>query len=226
MKLKKITIMALAATLSLSAAACGGKSESTTAAPAATTEAKKDTTEKAPKELPAPEDIDAAIQKALGEGYLAVIEVPEDEIIMTPLRDLDMTKVDAYVAKQSKVSSVDPDTVMIVKCKDAAYADEIVKSFNEAFAQAMDYARQYPYNVAKVEGTRIYKINDTVMYIVGGARAAEGASEEDAAKLAESEYEKIDEAIRIACGSLPENLAVMTEPEQKVNGDGTPVVGG
>lgn len=45
-------------------------------------------------------------------------------------------------------------------------------------------------------------------------------SDEDAAKLAASEYEKIDNTIKELFGSLPENLAVIPEDNENNNGGG------
>lgn len=177
-----------------------------------------------------PADIEAAIAKALGDGYLATVEVPKEDIMMTVLGRLDMEQVESYLVKQAVVTSVDLDTVVIAKCKEG-YGDEAVKAFNDAYAQTISYIRQYPFGVAKVEGARLYKIGDTVIYVIAGASADEGTSDEDAAKLSAGEYEKIDAAIKNVCGALPENLAVI--PEDSGNNSGAllpeadmPAIGG
>ena len=60
-----------------------------------------------------------------------------------------------------------------------------------------------------------------MIFIIGGANADDNASAEDKAKLAASEYEKIDSAIKELFGTLPENLAVVTEPDDSsANDDG------
>lgn len=51
------------------------------------------------------------------------------------------------------------------------------------------------------------------MYITAGATPDENASEEDAAKLADEEYKKIDNAVKELFGTLPENLAVIPEDD-------------
>lgn len=166
---------------------------------------------------PSPKDIEAAIAKALGDGYLCTADTPDDEIVLSCIGRLDLTKVDEYVVKKPEVYAM--DTVGIVKCKEG-YTDEAAKLLNDNFAQSISYIRQYPFDVAKVEGTRIYKIGDIVMYITAGAAADAEMSDEDAAKLAASEYEKIDNAIKELFGSLPENLAVMPEDNENNNGGG------
>lgn len=150
-------------------------------------------------------DIEAAIANALGDGYLCTAEIPQEELILSCIGWLDMDKVDEYVVKGPAVFG--QDAVGIVRCK-AGYADEAVKTLNERFAQSIDYIRQYPFDVAKVEGTRIFKVGDIVMYITAGAPYDSGDKEEEA-KLADAEYEKIDNAMKELFGSVPKNLAEM-----------------
>lgn len=90
---------------------------------------------------------------------------------------------------------------------------------HESYAQTLSYSRLYSFSVAKVEGARLYKFGDTVIFVIGGALAENGASAEDKAKLAASEYEKIDSAIKELFGTLPENLAVVTEPDDSNDND-------
>lgn len=166
---------------------------------------------------PSPKDIEAAIAKALGDGYLCTADTPDDEIVLSCIGRLDLTKVDEYVVKKPEVYAM--DTVGIVKCKEG-YTDEAAKLLNDNFAQCISYIRQYAFDVAKVEGTRIYRVGDILMYITAGAPTTAEMSDEDAAKLAASEYEKIDNAVKELFGSLPENLAVMPEDNEDDNGGG------
>lgn len=166
---------------------------------------------------PSPKDIEAAIAKALGDGYLCTADVPDEEMGLSCIGWLDLTKVDEYVVKQPTIYA--QDAVGIVKCKEG-YADEAAKILNDRFAQSISYIRQYPHDVAKVEGTRIYRVGDILMYITAGAPTTAEMSDEDAAKLAASEYEKIDNTIKELFGSLPENLAVIPEDNENNNGGG------
>lgn len=167
-----------------------------------------------------PADVEAAIAKALGDGYLSTVDVPEDEMYLSAMSGIDLSQVESYVAKIAEVSSVNLDTVVAIKCK-PGYADTAVDVLNSSYAQNISYIRQYPFSVAKVEGARLYKIGDTVIFIIGGATADDNASAEDEAKLAASEYEKIDNAIKELFGTLPENLAIVTEPDDSsANDDG------
>lgn len=168
------------------------------------------TSDSAVTKAPEPKEAEAAIAKALGDGYYCTVDVPDDEVNLSCLGRLDLTKVESYVVKQTAIPSVQLDCVAVVKCK-SGYADEAVNALNEYYAQTISYIRQYPFDVAKVEGARVFKSGDVVMYIVAGASADESASEEDAAKLAAAEYKKVDAAVKELFGTLPENLAVIPE---------------
>ena len=226
--MKKIIAMMLALLMAGSMIACtSGKSEETATKEAETTaaagtETEKETETEAAKEV-TPKAIDEAIAEALGDGYLCSVDVTEDEFPMSAVGWLEQDKVKDYVMKQAEVTAVNVDVMAIVKV-DPDYADEAVEIFNQALEQKVSYIRQYPFGVAKVEGARIYKVDDIVMFILAGARADEDASEEDIAKLAESEYAKIDEVIKSFFGSVPENLAVI--PEENQGGGGGGLIGG
>ena len=183
----------LAALMLLSMAACGSNSGET----------------EAPLKAATPAEIEAAVAAALGDGCLATVDVPEEELFTSPLGDLDLSRVKSYVAKQSEVVSVDVDTIVIAECEDG-YADEAVAKLNEAYGRILSYIRQYPFGVAKVEGARLYKVGSTVMLIIAGA-SYDGEDSEAEAKLANEEYQKIDEALKGLFGSLPQNLIQIPE---------------
>ena len=220
--MKKYLAIALTALMVMSFAGCSnGTSSSSDSSSASSTINSGTTSDKtndssdsdssAEKNV-APADIEAAIAKALGDGYLSTVDAPEDELFSTVVSMIDFSQVDEYVIKQARVSAVNPDTVVVLKCKSGC-ADTAVDLINESYAQTLSYSRLYSFSVAKVEGAKLYKFGDTVIFVIGGANAEDGASAEDEAKLAASEYEKIDNAIKELFGTLPENLAVVTEPD-------------
>jgi len=229
--MKKYLTIALAALMVMSLAGCSNttnssaaNSDSSSASSTVNSDAASDKTDNssdsdsnAEKNV-APADVEAAIAKALGDGYLSTVDAPEDELFSTVVSTIDFSQVDDYVIKQATVSAVNPDTVVVLKCK-SGYADTAVDLINESYAQILSYSRLYSFSVTKVEGARLYKIGDTVIFVIGGANAEDGASAEDEAKLAASEYEKIDNAIKELFGTLPENLAVVTEPDDSNDDD-------
>ena len=223
MKIKKIALILLSLVMAFSIVACGK-----------TTDNKKtDDNGKGNATVTAtPAEIEQKIADAIGkDNYLCDTEIEKDWLQNS--FGLDLSKVDSYVAKQNSVSSVNLDTVIVLKTKDG-YADEAVKLLNENFAQMVSYIRQYPFATAKVLNTRLYQSGDYVIYVIAGA-SYDGEDSEAESKLAVSEYTKIDEAIKSMLGTLPENLAVVPEDNGKSGGliipddedlEGASVVGG
>ena len=188
--MKRIALIFLSLVMLLSLAACGKGADNggtTTRTPA---------------------DIEQKIADAVGkDNYLCDIEIDKDWLQNS--FQLDMSKVESYVAKQNSIASVNPDTVIVLKTKDG-YAADAVKALNEGYAQMVSYIRQYPFGTAKVLNARLYQSGDYVIYVIAGA-SYDGEDSEAENKLAVSEYTKIDEALKSVLGTLPENLAVIPE---------------
>ena len=152
--------------------------------------------------------IEQKIADAVGkDNYLCDIEIDKDWLQNG--FQLDMSKVESYVAKQNSIGSVNPDTVIVLKTKDG-YASDAVKALNIYYAQVVSYIRQYPFGTAKVMNACIYQSGDYVLYIIAGA-SYDGEDSEAENKLAVSEYAKIDEDLESVLGTLLENLAVVPE---------------
>lgn len=224
--MKKTITTILAACMALSMAACSSKPEASDASEATTAQS-----EQAAKSAE-PKDIEAAIAGAVGDGYLATVEVAADDLYLTPLADLDMSKISSYVCKQAETPSVDADKVVIVKLSDPSYGDTVVNAFNADFQQSVHYIHQYPFGVKKVEGGKIYKTDDLVIFVIAGKSAGENASEDEEAKLAADEYAKIDSAIQSVIGTLPANLATYDASSEGSGNEGgdeipdKPILGG
>lgn len=175
-----------------------------------------------------PTEIEQKIAAAVGsENYLCDTEIDKDWLQNS--FGLDLSKVESYSAKQNSISSVNPDTVIVLKTKDG-YANEAAEILNTSFEQMVGYIRQYPFGTAKVLNARLYQSGDYVIYVIAGA-SYDGDDAEAEAKLAVAEYEKIDEAIEGIFGAFPENLAVALEDDGSAGGltvpdDDTPVLGG
>ena len=105
-----------------------------------------------------PAEIEQKIADAIGkDNYLCDTDIDKDWLQNS--FQLDMSKVESYVAKQNSIGSVNPDMVIILKTKDG-YADEAVKALNTYFAQVVSYIRQYPFGTAKVLNARLYQSGD------------------------------------------------------------------
>ena len=222
MKIKKIALILLSLVMAFSIVACGKAPDNK----------KTDNNGKGNTTVTAtPAEIEQKIADAIGkDNYLCDTEIEKD--LLQNSFGLDLSKVDSYVAKQNSVSSVNPDTVIILKTKDG-YADKAVKLLNESFAQMVSYIRQYPFGTAKVMNGRLYQSGNYVVYVIAGA-SYDGEDTEAEAKLATSEYAKIDEAVKSVFGTLPKNSAVVPEDDgnngglivpDDNNGD-APIVGG
>ena len=162
-----------------------------------------------------PAEIEEKIAQAIGaDNYLCDTDIDKDWLQNS--FQLDMSKVESYVAKQNAIASVNPDTVIVLKTKDG-YADEAVAKLNDSFAQMVTYIRQYPFGTAKVLNARLYQSGDYVIYVIAGA-SYDGEDSEAENKLAVSEYAKIDEAVQSIFGTLPENLAVVPEDDGTAGG--------
>ncbi len=206
MKIKKIALILLSLVMALGIVACGK----------ATDNKKTDDNGKGNTTVTAtPAEIEQKIADAVGkDNYLCDTDIDKDWLQNS--FQLDMSKVDSYVAKQNSISSVNPDTVIVLKVKDG-YADEAVKALNTSYAQMVDYIRQYPFGTAKVLNARIYQSGNYVMYILSGA-SYDGEDSEAENKLAVSEYAKIDEAVKSVLGTLPNNSAVVPEDDGSAGG--------
>ncbi len=162
-----------------------------------------------------PTEIEQKIASSIGtDHYLCTIDIEEDWL--KNYFGLDMDKIETYVAKQNPIAAVNPDTVIILKTKDG-YAKEAADKLNTAYAQQVSYIRQYPFGVQKVLGARIFCDGDYVMYILAG-ESYEGENGEEEAKLAASEYAKIDSVIKEIFKKALVNIATVPEDDGKGGG--------
>jgi len=106
---------------------------------------------------------------------------------------------------------------VILQVKDG-YAGDAVKALNGGFEQVANYSRMYSVGIPKMLGTRLYQSGNYIALITAGANGGE-LSEEEAAKLSNDEYAKIDEAWKGIFGSIPTNQVIIPE-EGAGNGGG------
>ena len=225
--MKKITITLIAAAMLLTLAGCSQNNSaaddsssqtSQTTSAADTSKAEPDADSKSDDSSDSAEiavaDIEKKIADALSDGYLCDTEIDPDWF--RNYFGFDMTQIEEYAAKQNALSAVNPDTIIILKVKDG-YADAAVELLNTAFAQQVSYIRQYPFGVQKVMNARIFKNGNYVIYALAG-QSYDGEDSEEELKLAESEYAKIDAAVKDVFGTLPDNLAVVPEDDGNSGG--------
>lgn len=201
--MKKYITIITAAFLLVSLTACSEKSSITPGS--VTSGTVFQTSQKASESLL----LEAAIAEALGDGYYCTEPISEEELTLSIFKDLDLSKVESYVAKQTAELDSKQDMIAIFKCK-RGYANKAVEILNSYYAQVVTNTMQHRRDVLKVNGTRIYKIGDTVMFILAGKSPESGISTDEEAALADAEYTKIDGAIKKLFGTIPENLAEIT----------------
>lgn len=212
MKLKRILVAALAALMLIGCVACnnnssnpgdGTKKDQTTASPDSTK--KPEDTKKADVNL-TPAEIEKKIADAVGaDNYLCMVDC--DPEYLFNYYGLDRDKVEAVVAKESTITSVNLDKVIVMKVKDG-YADAAVEALNKSYAQTVGYIRQYAFGVQKVLNARIVNEGNYVIFALAGA-SYDGEDSEAELKLAEAEYAKIDAALSEIFGGEIKNLAVV-----------------
>ncbi len=220
--MKKLAILLLTAAMTVSMVACGKSAQQNNSTETKQEETAdnqkndtsgddntKDNTGNDVQNLTA-SDIEKQIADAIGaDNYLCDTEIDEDT--MQNFYGLDITQIEDYAAKRNSISSVNPDTVIILKVKDG-YADTAVEKLNTSYAQMVDYIRLYPFGTAKVLQAKIYASDNYVMYVIAG-ESYDGEDTEEENKLAASEYEKIDTVIKNVFGTVPENRAIVPEAE-------------
>lgn len=209
MKLKRILVAAIAALMLIGCVACnnnssnpgdGTKKDQTTASPDSTK--KPEDTKKADVNL-TPAEIEKKIADAIGaDNYLCTVDC--DPEYLFNYYGLDRDKVEAVVAKESTITSVNLDKVIVMKVKDG-YADAAVEALNKSYAQTVGYIRQYAFGVQKVLNARIVNEGNYVIFALAGA-SYDGEAE---LKLAEAEYAKIDAVLSEIFGGEIKNLAVV-----------------
>lgn len=201
----------------------------------------KDTPAPQPEPQPTPEpqpettinvaSIEKTIADVVGtDNYLCNTDIEENWL--KNYYGFDMSKIEEFIAKQNAISSVNLDTVLVLKVSDD-YADTAVELLNQSYDQTVGYIRQYAFGVSKVLNARIYKEGNYVMFILAGA-SYDGEDAEEEEKLAVSEYAKIDAALAKLFGSTPVNLAVVPEDDGNNGGlifdeemeDDMPMLGG
>lgn len=218
---KKIICAALAALMSVSMlAACTSSDEqpddtttTTEAATTTTTAASEDTsattedTSSGSTEDNGAQSTDGAItaihqavKDAYGDEYYPNMPV-EDEMFEDTF-GVSLDDVDDYVAEMPMIS-VNVDTFVAIKAK-SGKADAVEEALNAYRDKLVNDTMQYPSNLPKIQGSKVYKQGDYVFFIMLGEIPMEVLDESDEAaiKAAEENNQKAIAAIDDAVAAL------------------------
>ncbi len=199
--MKRWIVLGIAILFTATMVACSAKKEEDQ------TKTEKNTSDK----VFTPAQIEAAIAVALADDYHATVDVPKEEMGTCPMRNVDLSKLDSYVAKISPIPSIQMDSVMIATAKDASYAEKLVELFNKDYERATCYADAYPMEPHKLAESRIFRVGNTVMYIIAGRSPEPTVDDRTLIQWAQEGYQKVETALSGLYGFVPENLKV--EPE-------------
>ena len=215
--MRKIVTIAAIFALAVGLTACGGKNTQNS-------QSKQTESTKADENINiSTADIEKKISETIGkDNYLCDTDITVESLCDT--YGFNKNKILSCTAKQNSMTSLNMDTVIILNVADG-YADSAVSLINNSYAQTVSYIRQYPFGTAKVLGARLYSSNNYVVFILAGA-SYDGEDSEAEAKLAYTEYAKIDKCIEEIFGSLPENRIVVTEKDADDSFDMNDLIGG
>ncbi len=198
--MKRILTFVLALSMALSLAACGNKTDDN----------KKNNTEVT---MTAQEIMDTLKEK-LGDSFEC--DTAESEDRMSGYWGLDMSQVESWAAMSNSNSSLNPSTAVIVKVKDG-YAQDAAALLQTSYEQVLSYSRMYNMDLQKVLQARLFVNGNYVALLILGATGDWQLSDEELAKFAADEAEKVDAVWGEIFGSA-ENSIVIPEDDGSNNG--------
>ena len=150
------------------------------------------------------DEIEQKIAGLLNEDYAC-----DTDIDVQQLKDyyrLDMSKVKEYTAKESKIPSVIPDTVIVLRT-DKNYVDTAVEMLNRALTgTVMSFGFGNPVTI----NARIYTSGEYVLYVIA-ERAYDGGTPEQQREAVNNTYAEIDKVLKESLDGLSDNLALIPE---------------
>lgn len=150
------------------------------------------------------DEIEQKIAGLLDEDYVC-----DTDIDVQQLKDyyrLDMSKVKEYTAKESKIPSVIPDTVIVLRT-DKNYVDTAVEMLNRALTgTVMSFGFGNPVTI----NARIYTSGEYVLYVIA-ERAYDGGTPEQQREAVNNTYAEIDKVLKESLDGLSDNLAMIPE---------------
>lgn len=157
---RKIIAVSLALSMLFTVGACGGNAVAATKKPATTTTSKKPTTTNKKAKAPTLSQIEKAVKKAYGDGYL-----PSQKIDKETLSEVYGIKESMYdgVFAEGPMLSFQIDTFIAVKAKSGKA--KTVKSALEKYKKKLiSDSMQYPMNAAKLPAIQIYQFDNYVFF--------------------------------------------------------------
>lgn len=157
---RKIIAVSLALSMLFTVGACGGNAVAATKKPTTTTTSKKPTTTNKKAKAPTLSQIEKAVKKAYGDGYL-----PSQKIDKATLSEVYGIKESMYdgVFAEGPMLSFQIDTFIAVKAKSGKA--KTVKSALEKYKKKLiSDSMQYPMNAAKLPAIQIYQFDNYVFF--------------------------------------------------------------
>ncbi len=197
--MKRILSLVLALAMALSLAACGSKAD--------------DNSGKTDVDMTAQEIMDTLKEK-LGDSFECDVDGTEDS--MSGYWGLDMAQVESWASMSNSNSAINPSAAVVLKVKDG-YAQDAAALLQDRYEQLLSYSRMYDMDLQKVLQARLFVNGNYVVLLILGATGDWQLSDEELAKFAADEAEKVDAAWSEIFGSA-ENSIVIPEDDGSNNG--------
>ena len=198
--MKRILTFFLALTMVLSLAACGGKAD--------------DNKGKTEVTMTAQEIMDTLKEK-LGDSFGCDVAEAEDNI--SGYWGLDMGQVESWASMSNSNSAVNSSYAVIVKVKDG-YAQDAAALLQTGYEQILSYSRMYNMDLQKVLQARLFVSGNYVALLILGAEGDWEASDEEQAKFAAGEADKVDSAWKALFCSASNSIVIPAESASGNNG--------
>ncbi len=196
--MKRILTFVLALAMALSLAACGSKAD--------------DNSGKTDVDMTAQEIMDTLKEK-LGDSFECDVDGTDDS--MSGYWGLDMAQVESWASMSNSNSAINPSAAVVLKVKDG-YAQDAAALLQDRYEQLLSYSRMYDMDLQKVLQARLFVNGNYVALLILGATGDWQLSDEELAKFAADEAEKVDAVWGEIFGST-ENSIVIPEDDSSNN---------
>lgn len=200
--MKRILTFLLAVVMVFSLAACGSKAD--------------DSSGKTDVDMTAQEIMDTLKEK-LGDSFGCDVAETEDNI--SGYWGLDMGQVESWASMSNSNSAVNSSYAVIVKVKDG-YAQDAAALLQSGYEQILSYSRMYNMDLQKVLQARLFVNGNYVALLILGAQGDWETSDEEQAKFAAGEADKVDSAWKALFDSASNSVVIPAESESGGNNGG------